>query len=138
LKSGITWKAGILVAGIIASAAGAIQSSERPQPMSFGCNDLVIVGRIRSLSFEHVEIENDLLGHGWISARVRIRRILRGHERARTVPVRYFAHTYLRDDRDFLLALVRHEGEGYQIRNWHMLEGPSLLPLAASCTQHPE
>src|SRR6186997_401489 len=91
-----------LVAATSAESARRVGEAGR---VTYRCGDLVVIGRFKNLDYEHVEIEDDILGHGWITARVRVRRVLSGRAEGRLVPVRYFAHTYFRGDRDFVLVI---------------------------------
>ena len=78
------------------------------QTLAFGCEDLVVIGRVKNGDWHHVDDPDDILGHGWVDARLSVRRIVKGNGIDRTVPVRYFAHTFMRDDRDFMFVLSRH------------------------------
>jgi integration host factor subunit beta len=55
--------------------------------------DLLVRGRLENLDAEMSADPDDLLGHGWITGRIYVSRVLRGHVGARVLPVRYFAHT---------------------------------------------
>lgn len=78
------------------------------QALAFGCEDLVVIGRVKNGDWHHVDDPDDILGHGWVDARLSVRRIVKGNGIDRTVPVHYFAHTFMRDDRDFMFVLSRH------------------------------
>jgi hypothetical protein len=100
----------------------------RTAEISYGCGDIVVLGRLKNnRDYEHVEIEDDLLGHGWMTARVNIGELLKGREWRGTVPVRYFGHTYLREDRDFVVVLSPGERNGYVVRTASLLEDRSTL-----------
>ncbi len=75
--------------------------------LAFGCDDVVVVGRVKNGDYHHVDDPNDILGHGWVDAKLSVRRVIKGRVNGRSVPVRYFAHTYMRDDRDFMFVLSR-------------------------------
>lgn len=104
------------------------EASLEGRTLSFGCSDTVVIGRVENGKYEHVEIENDLLGHGWISAMLRVQKVVRGKRVSPVLQVRYFAHTYMRDDRDFMLVLRRTDA-GYEIKTGQLM---SLRPLLAS------
>jgi hypothetical protein len=70
-------------------------------------------GRERDL--RAVASEGDILGHGWISATLKVRKVVRGAIVPSVLPVVYFAHTYLREDRDLMLGLTRTDDGGYVI-----------------------
>lgn len=113
----------------VACAAGQ-EASLDDRTLPFGCSDTVVVGRVENGEFEHVEIENDLLGHGWISATLKVRRVVRGERVPPVLPVRYFAHTYMREDRDFMFVLGRTDA-GYEIKTGQLMSVRPLL--ATSC-----
>jgi hypothetical protein len=77
--------------------------------------DLIVIGRLENLFFEHVDIEGDLLGHGWITANLRVAHVVQGKERRRLLKVRYFGHTYLREDKKFRFKLRFTEKADYLI-----------------------
>jgi glucose-6-phosphate dehydrogenase assembly protein OpcA len=61
-----------------------------PQPAP----DLEVIGRLRNVAYESINDPDDILGHGWITARLRISRVLRGRPSARQITIRYLAHSY--------------------------------------------
>jgi hypothetical protein len=77
--------------------------------------DLVVIGRLKNLNYEHIEDEDDWLGHGWITAELSVKRVVRGKEKRRLLRVRYLAHTYLREDKSFRFRLKRAESVDYLI-----------------------
>ena len=80
-------------------------------------NDLVVRGRLNNQSYEHVDVPDDILGHGWITARLHVRRVLKGrllHSRT-VLTVKYFAHTYMREDREFRFHLRPTEDGTYVV-----------------------
>jgi len=113
---------------LTAACATAPEASLENRTLPFGCSDIVVVGRVTNGAFQHVEIENDLLGHGWISATLSVRKVVRGGPISSVLPVRYFAHTYMRQDRDFMLVLER-VGTGFEIKTGQLM---SVRPLLES------
>ena len=80
----------------------------------------------------HFAIADDLLGHGWASATLKIRKRVHGASGASVIPVRYFEHSYLREDRDFLFVLRSADDGTYEVVGKKLM---SARPrLAASCT----
>jgi integration host factor subunit beta len=82
--------------------------SPRPPPPP---PDLEVVGRVRNLHYEPIHDPDDLLGHGWITARVRISRVVRGRSPSRLITVRYIAHSFRYGGRPVRLRL-RADGSG--------------------------
>ena len=113
----------------VACATGQ-EASLEDRTLPFGCSDTVVVGRVENGAYEHVEIENDLLGHGWISATLKVQKVVRGERVPPVLPVRYFAHTNMRQDRDFMLVLGRTSA-GYEIKTGQLMSVRPLL--ATSC-----
>lgn len=81
-------------------------------PKSFDpARDLIVIGKLTNQDYQGAEIADDLLGHGWITADLRISQVLRGKSRDRVLKIKYFAHTYLREDRSVKVHL-RRAGDG--------------------------
>lgn len=79
-------------------------------------SELVVHGRLENLSAEStIDDPNDLIGHGWFSARLHVSRVLSGRLDAPAIPVRYFAHTYLRENQSRPLKLYRDPEGNYLI-----------------------
>lgn len=115
---------------LMAACATGQEASLEDRTLPFGCSDTVVVGRVENGTYEPVESENDLIGHGWISATLKVRKVVRGERVPPVLPVRYFAHTYMRQGRDFMLVLGR-TGAGYEIKIGQLM---SVRPmLASSC-----
>jgi hypothetical protein len=120
---------------IVAPALAACISMELPtrdeRTLTYGCDDLVVVGRLQNGDFEHVEIEDDILGHGWFFAHLKVREVVKGDVLSDQIPIRYFAHTYLREDRDFMFVLREAEDGEFRLRSASLV---SIRPfLAARC-----
>jgi hypothetical protein len=120
----------IAVALIAAGCATEQQASVEDRSLAFGCADIAVIGTVENGTYKPVDDENDLLGHGWISAALHVRRVVRGAPIPSVLSVRYFAHTYMRDDREFMFVLKRGDA-GYEIATGQLM---SLRPrLADQC-----
>ncbi|MFL6787406.1 MAG: hypothetical protein ACJ8FC_01945 [Sphingomicrobium sp.] len=102
------------------------KSSDRDE-IEYACSDLVVVGRLVKQDYQHVEIEDDILGHGWVTADVKVDYVVHGPMtvnklRVRKLPVRYFAHTYMREDRDFVFVLRPAENGRHLVRKARLME----------------
>src|SRR5437764_11777911 len=113
---------------ITAGCATAPRVSLEVRTLPFGCDDSVVVGTVENGAYQPVESENDILGHGWISATLHVRKVIRGTPLPSVLPVRYFAHAYMRLDRNFMLVL-KHTGAGYEITTGQLM---SLRPRLAN------
>ena len=111
-----------------AACATVPQASLEDRTLSYGCNDMVVVGRVKNGAYQPAQSENDILGHGWISATLHVRKVVRGAGLPAVLPVSYFAHTFMRQDRDFMLVLKRSD-TGYEITTGQLM---SVRPLLAS------
>ena len=101
---------GTVVLGL--SACGSIVDRGPEVGAAISSQDLIVVGRLAHQSAEPPDLDSgDLLGHGWFFADFIVRKIEVGDIPKGTVRVRYFGHTYLRDDVNFRFHL-RPTGEG--------------------------
>lgn len=115
----------------LSSCATVPEASTVDTTLAYGCEDLIVIGRLTNGDYyQHVQIENDMLGHGWFSAELLVKRSIKGEPTSKTLPVRYFAHTYLRSDRDFLFVLTPHEN-GYEVTYRRMM--PAKTRIAEAC-----
>ena len=113
----------------------AAKPSDQPN-LKYGCSDVVVIGRLKNVegSYEHIDIEDDILGHGWITAQVRIKKVLKGHEPRRSVQARYLAHTYRVEDRDFVMVLRPVSGGSYTAQSFILLGAQGHPMLVSTCT----
>ena len=118
----------ISVVLLTAARVAVPQASVEDRTLSYGCSDIVVVGSVKNGAFEHVQSDNDILGHGWISGTLHVRKVVRGAHVPALLPIRYFAHTYMREDRDFMLVLS-HTDTGYEITTAQLMW---FRPLLAS------
>lgn len=103
---------------------------ERRQ-VAFGCNDIVAIGRIETLSYTPLTIENDLIGHSRFSMQGTIKRVLRGDPPERVVQLSGVAHSAIRGDVDFLMLLTPND-DGYTLESaWVWPIRPQLVPTQA-------
>ena len=77
--------------------------------------DLVVIGTIENLAYEHVDVPDDMLGHGWITARLHVARVVEGRSPSSTLTVRYFAHTYMYGDRKLRFHLRPGKSGAYVV-----------------------
>ncbi len=118
---------------VCSAAAPATAGSFAPDDiLAFGCNDLVVIGRVRNFDYTHVDIEGDILGHGWITGRIKLRKVLRGRAADRIVKVRYLSHAQMREDRDFVFVL-RPDEDVYIIKAAKLIEAGRRPKLANRC-----
>jgi hypothetical protein len=124
----------LMALAVAVPAPAAAEPVKEPALVTYHCGDLVMAGRLQNLGYEGVDIEGDIIGHGWVTARVRVRRVLYGRTKRRSVPVRYFSHTYRRDDLELVFVINPNGAEGNQLRSAHRMIFGRPPPLARSCT----
>jgi hypothetical protein len=124
-RGGLLALGALIIAGSNATLAQATPA--KSDDVAYGCNDLVVVGRLEKQDYQHVEIEDDLLGHGWITADLRVDDVVFGARRVRNLPVKYFAHTYMREDRDFVFVLRPAEDGRHLVRTARLMENDPEL-----------
>ena len=129
----------IAALGLIAANPNiAAASSENSNSISYQCSDILVVGSIQNVndSYRGVEIEDDILGHGWMTARIRIKRVLHGKASRSVVSARYFGHAYRVFDlgKSYVVVLRPASDGSYTattIRRWNM---SSKTNVARACT----
>ena len=106
-------------------------SVEQTQPLEYGCSDLVVVGRLRTLSSTSTNDPSDILGHSMWDSEIDIDRVIRGKERRRTVRASGFSHAQVRDDVDLVIVLATTaDGGRYSVRTLNVWP----TSLASRCT----
>jgi len=118
----------VTISLLSAGCATVPQASLEDRTLAYGCNDTVVIAIVANGAFTPVEANDDILGHGWVSATLHVRKVVRGERLPAVQPVRYFAHTYMRQDQPFMLVL-KHIGAGYEIKTGQLMR---LRPLLAS------
>lgn len=95
--------------------------------MPYQCADVVVIGKVQSIAYDPIPDGDDILGHGRITAKIKLRKIVKGPSLPRSINAHYVAHSYMRDDRDFMLILQR-EGDGsFRIRASQLMRLRPLL-----------
>jgi len=118
---------------------GSAVSARQPEKIGYACGDVVVVGRFQNnFDYEHVDLEDDILGHGWMTAKVNVITHLAGARPRPPIVVKYFGHTYFKGDRDFLIVLSREpESERFALRSAHLLDRKDDSELASRCVEEP-
>lgn len=108
------------------------ENSEPANAMEYGCDDLVVVGRVKTLASELIDDPASLLGISTYRTEIAISRVIRGVERKTVVRAIGASHAQIRDDIDMLIVLSKSEGgHGYRIRTLNVV---GLSRLAERCT----
>lgn len=123
----------ILLATSLMVSACATDGSVEPEQLrlGYGCSDIVVLGALVNTEAGPTDnIEGDLLGHGWFSAEIHVRRLLIGSGVPGRFQVRYFGHAQMREDREFILvAALADDRKAYVIRRASLAsDRPRLEP----------
>ena len=108
-----------LLATLLVSACSTVPiAMSATAPTSFDpSRDLIVIGKLTNQNYESVEIPDDLIGHGWITADLRVKQALQGQPKNRILKIQYFAHTYLREDKSVKVHLRRTGKGSYLVCN---------------------
>lgn len=98
-----------------ACASGSVDQTS----LAYTCGDIVVRGTLTTLDSGPTEsVEGDILGHGWFSAELYVRRSLVGSGGGSRLKVRYFSHAAIRAGREFVFVLMPGDDGGYAIRRF--------------------
>ena len=87
-----------------------------PTGLAIPSEDIVAVGRLENLGNEPADYDpDDLLGHGWFFGNFHVSHVESGELPQMVVPVRYYGHSFLREDKKFRFRLRPIEGGRYVI-----------------------
>lgn len=111
--------------------AGNASTPDGNQPVAYRCDEVVVVGRVKTVAYTDLTHGGDVLGHGRYDMRLRIKRVLRGNETRRVVPVSGFSHGQLREDADLWFVLTPTNDGAYVIRTGNLTSIP--YQLASKC-----
>ena len=105
---------------------------ESSPPVTYGCDDLVVVGRVVTLGETSIDTPGSRLGVSAWKQRLDIKRVVRGVESRKSVPATSVSHARIIDSRDFLLVLQKAGDDAYTIGMDGLQE--TSAHLAKQCT----
>ena len=108
--------------------ASAQPATIEDRTLSYGCSDTVVVGRIKNGDYAPVHDDEDILGHGWIGASIKVRRLVRGAKLPSSLTIKYYAHTYMREDRDFMFVLSENGKGGFELKHAQLMSVRPIIP----------
>jgi len=111
--------------------AGYASTPDSNEPVTYGCDEVVVVGRVKTVAYTDLTSSGDVLGHGRYDIQLRIKRVLRGEEARRVVPVSGLSHSQIREDADLWFVLTPANDGGYVIRTGNLTRFP--YALAPNC-----
>ncbi|AMG75422.1 hypothetical protein [Sphingopyxis granuli] len=104
------WRHSATLVGALMLGSGA--AAEAPAATPY----VDLIGRLENLhDYQSTNDPDDVLGHGWMTARLHVSRVLSGQRLARVITVRYFGHTHIRDGRKMRWKLRRGDDGTYLI-----------------------
>ncbi len=117
---------------ICSASLGATAAAERDEP-AMQCGDIAVVGTLHNNDdYQSVDTSDVMLGYGFMTAKVKIRRVIFGKVSGRWITISYFGHTYYRDGITSIFVL-RPLPDGL----WSLVNlGPKLKPLAPVGCEH--
>lgn len=120
---------GILIgAGWLAGCATPEEIDLESRQLPYRCDDVVVVGRLVNDGVEPGAYDpDDLIGHGWFAATVKVRTTVHGARQPSHLPIRYFGHTYLREDADFMFVLEKHDDGPMQLATAQLMRYRPIL-----------
>ena len=118
----------LTIASLTAAAAAHANSDDKPLP--YGCSDTVVVATVGEGTLEPIDSTGNLLGNGWFSAPLNVRETVKGEPLPAVLPVRYFAHSAIRESDEFMLVL-KPTATGYEIQDGQLISEQPVL--ANSC-----
>jgi hypothetical protein len=108
---------------LFTSSLGVAEGSPaHPELISYGCIDVVVIGTLDNLDYQTVDLPDDILGHGWMTANLDVHRQVKGSKANATLPIKYFGHTYLREDKKFMFVLRPASDGTFRIMAAHLIE----------------
>jgi len=119
---------------LIISIAGAAYQPTRAENLSdnalpHACSDVVVIGRVKNGEQTPVENAEDILGHSWVAATMKVRKVVVGQNLPQVIPFLYFAHVPMREDRDFMFVLGKNEAGAWEIKTGQLMSTrPHLKP----------
>jgi|GEM_PF-2480215 len=102
--------------------------------VEYKCDDVVVIGRAKTLNYTNLDIEGDILGRSLFDMEINIKRVLRGTEKRPVVKASAVAHSQLRDDVDFVFVLAP-ENENYTVESGYAWNPRPRPILAESCIE---
>jgi hypothetical protein len=114
----------------LAAAPGFVHAASEIIP--YRCRDLVVSGRIRNLDYQRIDFPGDLIGHGWVTMRVFVDRVLHGRAPRLSLTTRVLAHTFLNEQRHFLMVLSPDPTDGGYVVKAFRVDDEDSAPVVAS------
>lgn len=125
-----------IVLSLLVAGCTTIETNEPASELPYGCDDLVVIGRIATVGSTTLHDRDEVLPN-WRSEwrlQVRVKRIVRGSERRQVIPATAISHAQIRDDRDFLIVLQPKEGGAYNLETAALWQVRPRLILAEPCS----
>lgn len=121
----------LFVAATAILASCATDLAEEQIFVEHGCDDLVVVGRGKSIKFTDLSTSDDLF-RGVFQMEIRIEHILFGSESNPVITALRYGYASLRDDLDFVFVLSENEN-GHIVKDADIWNSRSTVILESNC-----
>ena len=125
----------VLTSSVIACSI--IPEHER-SVLEYNCDELVVVGRVKTIDYtlDHPDNELEWLGPWYAkwNLEIRIKRVIYGEEARKVVPGFSISHAQMREDKDFVLVLTPSD-DAYEIRTGNLVSLRPKPTPTANCTE---
>jgi len=117
----------LLTLSLLVEPFSGADASDRRETLTYGCDEVVLVGRITTVSEIDASQPGDILGRSRYEMKVRVKQVLRGPERRQIVPLVEIAHNQMRSDVDFWMILTKRADGAYVMRSANVTSIPYKL-----------
>jgi hypothetical protein len=100
---------------VLVNAAATLMATYASRAAQPSSPQLIVIGKLKNQSYEHVWDPDDMLGHMWVTGTLRVSRVVKGKIAKRVLRVRYFTHAELREDWNFRFRLIPAKDVDYLI-----------------------
>lgn len=124
-------------------AACATNVGSNSSIVEYGCEDVVLLGRVKSITYSDEISEEErclyttdgecITWRGLYELDVAVKRVFVGNEPRKNIPVFYIAHGEIRSDVDFVFVLTPTD-ERYELKRAYISDAKSINSLAESCS----
>ena len=116
----------ILGITLLTASAAVAHASSDDRSLPHRCSDTVVVATVGDGDSAPAEATGNLFGDGWFSAPLHVQKVVRGESLPAVLPVRYFAHSALVQNQEFMLVL-KNTGTDYEVQAAQLMSEQPVL-----------
>ncbi len=126
---------------IVAACATSVDANS--SIVEYGCEDVVLLGRVTSITYSDKISEEErciyttdgecITWRGRYELDITVKKVFIGDETRTTVPAFYIAHSQIRSDVDFVFVLTPAD-KRYELKRVYISNEESTLELSESCS----